>query len=156
MPDINNDRRRSWNNCHNSIVMCRMSHINVVHLKSHKMLHLQQYNVLQCLCPSVLWHCWLGGRKGIWPVKTEWGMLAWLSVWGEVLIFIWPRWCHCHSLSLSPVNRDWLYLSGTGLDGQLQKKSREPSNGCSSRIVRVIHYVTKNTVFTSSENLQRN
>jgi len=21
--------------------------------------------------PSVLWHCWLGGRKGIWPVKTE-------------------------------------------------------------------------------------
>jgi len=19
--------------------------------------------------PSVLWHCWLGGRKGIWPVK---------------------------------------------------------------------------------------
>ena len=22
--------------------------------------------------PSVLWHCWLGGRKGIWPVKI-WG-----------------------------------------------------------------------------------
>jgi len=22
--------------------------------------------------PSVLWHCWLGGRKGIRPVKTEW------------------------------------------------------------------------------------
>ena len=22
--------------------------------------------------PSVLWCCWLGGRKGIWPVKTEW------------------------------------------------------------------------------------
>ena len=21
---------------------------------------------------SVLWHCWLGGRKGIRPVKTEW------------------------------------------------------------------------------------
>jgi len=20
--------------------------------------------------PSVLWHCWLGGRKGIWPVKN--------------------------------------------------------------------------------------
>ena len=20
--------------------------------------------------PSVFWHCWLGGRKGIWPVKT--------------------------------------------------------------------------------------
>ena len=24
------------------------------------------------LYPSVLWRCWLGGRKGIWPVKTEW------------------------------------------------------------------------------------
>ena len=22
--------------------------------------------------PSVLWRCWLGGRKGIRPVKTEW------------------------------------------------------------------------------------
>ena len=24
------------------------------------------------MLPSVLWCCWLGGRKGIWPVKTEW------------------------------------------------------------------------------------
>ena len=24
------------------------------------------------LLPSVLWRCWLGGRKGIRPVKTEW------------------------------------------------------------------------------------
>jgi len=24
------------------------------------------------LIPSVLGHCWLGGRKGIRPVKTEW------------------------------------------------------------------------------------
>jgi len=23
------------------------------------------------LFPSVLWHCWLGDRKGIWPVKTR-------------------------------------------------------------------------------------
>jgi len=22
--------------------------------------------------PSMLWRCWLGGRKGIRPVKTEW------------------------------------------------------------------------------------
>jgi len=22
--------------------------------------------------PSVLRRCWLGGRKGMWPVKTEW------------------------------------------------------------------------------------
>jgi len=53
---------------------------------------------------SVLWHCWLGGRKVIWPVKKlSGGMLAWLSVWFAVQIWIWPRWCHCHSLSLASV-----------------------------------------------------
>jgi len=25
--------------------------------------------------PSVLWHCWLGGRKGVWPVKKN-GMMV--------------------------------------------------------------------------------
>ena len=35
--------------------------------------------------PSVLWRCWLGGRKGIRPVKNlSGGVLAWLSVWSEV------------------------------------------------------------------------
>ena len=28
------------------------------------------------LMPSVLWHCWLGGRKGIWPVKN-WVVGCW-------------------------------------------------------------------------------
>jgi len=46
--------------------------------------------------------------------KLNGGMLAWLSVWGEVKICVWPSWCHCHSLSLAPVNPDWFYLSGTG------------------------------------------
>jgi len=35
--------------------------------------------VLQCLAhiiPSVLWHCWLGGRKGIRPVKN-WVVGCW-------------------------------------------------------------------------------
>ena len=30
---------------------------------------------------SVLWRCWLGGRKGFWSVKTSGGVLALLSVW---------------------------------------------------------------------------
>ena len=35
-----------------------------------------------CIVPSVLWRCWLGGRKGIRPVKKlSGGVLAWLSVW---------------------------------------------------------------------------
>ena len=37
---------------------------------------------ISCYLPSMLWRCWLGGRKGVWPVKTG-GMLAWLSVWGR-------------------------------------------------------------------------
>jgi len=30
-------------------------------------------------------------------------MLAWLSVWSEVQTWVWPSWCHCHSLSLASV-----------------------------------------------------
>ena len=51
----------------------------------------------------VLWCCWLGGRKGIRPLKNlSGGVLAWLSVWSEVQTCIWPSWYHCHSLSLQP------------------------------------------------------
>ena len=65
------------------------------------------------LVPSVLWRCWFGGRKGIRPVrKLSDEILAWLSVWIKVQICIWPSWCHCHSLSLAPVNPDWFYLPG--------------------------------------------
>jgi len=35
--------------------------------------------------------------------KLSGGVLAWLSVWDEVLICIWPSRCHCHSLSLASV-----------------------------------------------------
>jgi len=52
--------------------------------------------------PSVLWRCWLDGRKDIQPVKKLiGGVLAWLCVWSEVWTCIWPSWCHCHSLSLA-------------------------------------------------------
>ena len=58
---------------------------------------------VQCkvIVPSVLWRCWLAGRKGIRPVKN-W-VLVWLSVWSEVQTCILPSWCHCHSLSLASV-----------------------------------------------------
>jgi len=45
------------------------------------------------------------------------GVLAWLSVWGEGQICIWRSRCHSHSLSLAPVNPDWLCLSGTSSPG---------------------------------------
>ena len=42
-------------------------------------------------------------------------MLALLCVWVKVKICIWPNWCHCHWLSLAPVNPDWFYLPGLPL-----------------------------------------
>jgi len=64
----------------------------------------------------VLWRCWLGGRKGIRPVKIWVLGLAWLSVWSEMQTCIWPSWCHCHSLSLASVKsrlvlRFWYWLT---------------------------------------------
>ena len=35
--------------------------------------------------------------------KLSGWVLAWLSVWSEVQTCIWPRWCHCHPLSLASV-----------------------------------------------------
>ena len=72
---------------------------------------------------SVLWRHWLGGRKGIRPEKKlSGGVLAWLSVWRKAQICIWPRWCHCHSLSLAPVNRDWFtYLVLANLGSPRQR-----------------------------------
>ena len=76
---------------------------------------------------DMLWRCWLGSRKGIWPVKNwvlvwllavskeetdvhttaglgravkNW-VLVWLSVCSKVQTCIWPSWYHCHSPSLA-------------------------------------------------------
>jgi len=52
---------------------------------------------------SVLWHCWLGGRKGIWPVKN-WAVGCWCDyLSGARCRRICPSSCHCHSLSLASV-----------------------------------------------------
>ena len=33
---------------------------------------------MECdIFPSVLWHCWLGDRKGIRPVKKNWVLVCW-------------------------------------------------------------------------------
>jgi len=45
--------------------------------------------------------------------KLSGGVLAWLSVSSEVQICISPSSCHCHSLSLAPVNLDWFYHNGS-------------------------------------------
>ena len=99
-------------------------------LRRAKVHHLSITAVIT-LVPSVLWRCWLGGRKGIRPVKnTSGGVLAWLSVWSEVQTCIWPSWCQCHSLSVAPVKSRlvlpfWYRLTQVVLE-------KRPLNGSSS------------------------
>ena len=45
--------------------------------------------------PSVLWCCWLGGRKGIRPVKTEW--------WGAGMVICLERGADLHMAQLMPL-----------------------------------------------------
>ena len=44
--------------------------------------------------------------------KMSGGMLAWLCVWVNLQIYIWPSLCHSLSLSVTPVKPDWFYLAG--------------------------------------------
>jgi len=45
--------------------------------------------------PSVLLRCWLGGRKGIRPVKTEW--------WGAGVVICLERGADLHTAQLMPL-----------------------------------------------------
>ena len=45
--------------------------------------------------PSVLWRCWLGGRKGIQPVKTEW--------WGAGVVICLEQGADLHMAQLMPL-----------------------------------------------------
>jgi len=50
--------------------------------------HWPDYKSMLGPMPSVLWCCWLGGRKGIWPVKTEW--------WGAGVVICLERGADLH------------------------------------------------------------
>ena len=45
--------------------------------------------------PSVLWRCWLGGSKGIRPVKNEW--------WGAGVVMCLERGEDLHTAQLMPL-----------------------------------------------------
>ena len=83
--------------------------------------------------PSVLWRRWLGGRKGIRPVKTEFwgtGMVICLERGATDLHMVQLMWLPPPSSFVVPVKSRIFYLSGTGLP-RLSWKLR-PLNGCSS------------------------
>jgi len=69
--------------------------------------------------PSVLWCCWLGDRKGIWPVKKlSGGMLAWLCLgqgadlrMAQLMPLTLTISCSSKSRLVLP---SWFYLSSAG------------------------------------------
>ena len=70
--------------------------------------------------PSVLWRCWLGDRKSIWPVKI-WNdeVLAWSSVWSKVQMnYIWSSWCHCHPIISASAKSRSVYTGQPKLPGK--------------------------------------
>jgi len=101
---------------------------------------LTRQHMLFITLPSVLWHCWLGSKKGIRPEKKlSGGVLAWLSVWGEMQTCIWPSWFHCHSLSLASVKSTLVLPFWYRLTQVVPDKG--PLNGC----VCVIYYIAIST-----------
>ena len=77
--------------------------------------------------PSVLWRCWLGGRKSIQPVKNlSDGMLAWLFVWSEVqMTCIWFSWCYWHPIISASAKSTMVHPSGTSSHGWSWTKGRK-------------------------------
>ena len=75
-------------------------------MRLYTAIHFIQY-CLQCFDAV---GCAAGRASGLY--KLEWWGAGVLSVCGKVQICIWPIWCHCHSLSLAPVNPDWFYFPG--------------------------------------------
>ena len=67
------------------------------------LIHHLQYNAFRAFAITDLM-LFVGRQEGH-PAckKLSGGVLAWLSVWSEVQICIWPSWCHYHSLSLASV-----------------------------------------------------
>ena len=58
---------------------------------------------IECnIFPSVLWHCWLGIRKGIQPVKK-------LNV-GLLVVMIWLEFCTTYSSSSPAVTTTFIIL----------------------------------------------
>jgi len=84
--------------------------------------HVHGYDIF----PSVLWHCWLGNRKGIWPVKRTGCLLV---------VMIWLELCTTYSCS-SPVvtttsiilcfNKHW--LTQVHLENRRESFFRIPAN----------------------------
>jgi len=81
--------------------------------------------------PSVFWRCWLGGRKGTQPVKTEW--------WGAAVVTCLGRDADLHMAQLMPLPLTMSCSSKCRLVLPFWYRltqvvpGKGPLNGCSSR-----------------------
>jgi len=64
-------------------------------LSCHKTSIINFISFMASCLPSVLWRCWLGGRKGIRPVKTEW--------WDAGMVICPRRGADLHTAQLMPL-----------------------------------------------------
>jgi len=98
---------------------------------------------MKCGCPSVLWHCWLGGRKGIRPVKN-WAVGCWYGICLE-------QGADLHMARLMPLPLTFACISASGhwteLCSKVSATSRphfithtHPFNGPLSGTTRVSQY----------------
>ena len=79
--------------------------------------------VARLLLPSVLWHCWLGGRKGIRSVKNggwwRWALVSSAGVAPSRMVSV------SASVNLPLHDKVQKFFSGTGLPGWFRKKGPE-------------------------------
>ena len=65
--------------------------------------HTEQFINQPFIVPSVLWRCWLGGSKGVQPVKTEW--------WGTGMVICLERGANdLHMVQVMPLPPQHLLL----------------------------------------------
>jgi len=98
--------------------LVRALHFN--HYVVHTLAHLSLISIILCRCRShqVLWHCWLGGRKGIWPVKNMGGWWRWALVSPDGVAH--SRMVVCLPLLHHKVQK---FSSGTGSPGWSRKRA---------------------------------
>jgi len=102
------------------------------------------YNILMMQylykLPSVLWCCWLGSRKGIRPVKTEWrgaGMVICLERDADLHIAqLMPLPLTVCCFSKIQIGFTFLLLAHTRSPG------KGPSNGCVCVLIQTIEIFT--------------
>ena len=128
---------------------CHTSGLTTVHAAGQRVSQ-GRLQLLLNTVPSVLWRCWLGDRKGIWPVKS-W-VLVCRSWWWW---FDWSFACPLAPVVLSLANRlTQVHLKKWPLkrrqrESQIKEVTGEPS--MTARIFTSIKYTTNTglTVYCS-------